>query len=82
MEDLHLLGLFLPPLLLLVVDLVLYSVILEDLLDTLDVDVRGLQRVRLINRELAIYVFFYCNGFLMAHLEAGVACGLMKQLLH
>ena len=82
MEDLHLLCLFLPPLLLLIVNFVLHSVILEDLLDALDVYVWGLQRIRLINREFAIYVLFYCNGLLMAHLEAGVTRGLVKQLLH
>ncbi len=69
-EYFHLLCLFLPPLLLLIVDFVLHSVILEDFLDTLDVDIRALQRARLVNRELAVYVLFYCDGFLMAHLEA------------
>jgi hypothetical protein len=66
----HLLCLFLPPLLLLIVDFVLHSVILENFLDTLDVDIRALQRARLIDRELAVYVLFYCDGLLMAHLEA------------
>ena len=78
MEYFHLLCLFLPPLLLLIVDLVLHSVILEDFLDTLDVDVRALQRARFIDRELAVYVLFNCDGLLMAHLEARDARGLVK----